>query len=933
MKLRFFLILFVVALSWKSGKAQFFYYGQEPASLQWKSFYTPHFNILYTRDASLQAYYFARLLEKNYRYFSVKENVYPRTTSVLLHSRDIIPNGFSVPAPLRMEISTVPSQSSTAQNWMQLLALHEFRHSLQIRTFEEGFARHLSWLFGDVAVAGAMSRLPFWFIEGEAVYTETAHTHGGRGRDSDFVMQWNAIEGAQRRFSYDKAVNGSFKDYVPGYYRLGYHLYTHGRAHYPDTLWNYVIKRTARLPFGYRPFSKALKNITDHHVEAFYNEAMDSLRNGVAKNNDLTQGLLATPDSGSYASYTHVKKGTDGAFYALKQTLDDIPAFVRVSEGEEQVLHYPGNLFREQVTFSQDKFLWSEYYTDPRWSRRNYSVVKSMDLITEVEEVLTPEDERHFSPDMDSQGRLVTVRYGPDGTPSLVVTDTRVGKEIAVRDFTLDKHIITPRWAAGEESIVYIEVTPSGKAVKEYHPDKDQITVVFKTTVLDISHPLLTPDYLFLVAPFRGRDELYAFKRKARQLFRVAGAPFGLSYPSLGPDKWIAFSRYSSDGFKPYAMEVTEMNWEPVAFPAADPFRMAANTRQQEIDYATLPEMSRKEKTVKESSRLLNFHSITPFGYSKNDLLKGPGVSVHSQNVFSTLFTSAGYFYDEDEDGGTYFADVEYRGWYPVLKLNASYGRRSRNATIQEQPVFLEWDRYRVSGGVEVPYQINAGKNRRFLSASVMTSHRVNDIYSPDTLSFTYDKVQTLEYNLYFHNLRRTSHRDLYPRTGQVIDLNLMHTPFNFSEAGYIAAAEGIVYLPGFVNNHHIWLYGGYQYQSKLNQPLSGFVSYPRGTTAFHHDRMFSAKATYAMPLAYPEWNVGPFAYFKRLKGAAFIDYAQIRADAFSDAVITTGAEITADTHLLRLIAPANIGARGIYDITEEALIFEVLFRMNFKIY
>ncbi|MDZ7775621.1 MAG: hypothetical protein U5L09_08510 [Bacteroidales bacterium] len=87
----------------------------------------------------------------------------------MLHNRDIIPNGFSVPAPLRMEISAVPSQSSTAQNWMQLLAIHEFRHSLQIRAFEMGFARHLSWLLGDVAVAGAMSRLPFWFIEGEAV--------------------------------------------------------------------------------------------------------------------------------------------------------------------------------------------------------------------------------------------------------------------------------------------------------------------------------------------------------------------------------------------------------------------------------------------------------------------------------------------------------------------------------------------------------------------------------------------------------------------------------------------------------------------------------------------------------------------------------------------------------------------------------------------
>jgi len=308
-------------------------------------------------------------------------------------------------------------------------------------------------------------------------------------------------------------------------------------------------------------------------------------------------------------------------------------------------------------------------------------------------------------------------------------------------------------------------------------------------------------------------------------------------------------------------------------------------------------------------------------------------VSVHSQDLFSTLFTSAGYYYDYDEDGGIYFADIEYRGWYPVLKLNASYGQRQRNATVEEQPVFLEWDRYKFTGGVEVPYRFNAGKNRRFLSASFMASHRINDIYSPDTLTFTYDKVQTLEYNLYFHNLRKTSHRDLYPRTGQWVDLNFMHTPFNFSEAGYVAAAEAAIYFPGLFRNHHLWFYGGYQHQSRLNQPLTGFVSYPRGTTAFHHNDMYSAKMTYALPLAYPEWNAGPLAYFKRLQGAAFLDFAQIRAGQFSDAVVTMGAEVSADTHLLRLVAPTNIGLRSIYDISAEATIFEVLFRMNFNIY
>ncbi|MFW5974996.1 MAG: hypothetical protein ACOCQ6_02200, partial [Bacteroidota bacterium] len=241
------------------GKGQFFYYGQEPSSLQWKTFDTPHFTIYYTEDASLQAHYFSRLLEKNYRYFSTKENLFPQQTPVVIHNRDIVSNGFSVPAPLRMEISTLPSQDLTALKSLPLLAIHEFRHSMQIAAFRNGFARHLNWLLGDVAVSGAMARLPFWFIEGEAVYSETAYTYAGRGRDGDFLMEWQALADSDGNISYDKAIQGSFKDFIPNYYKLGYQIYNHGQRYYPDSLWRYTLHRTAHVPYGFRPFSKALR--------------------------------------------------------------------------------------------------------------------------------------------------------------------------------------------------------------------------------------------------------------------------------------------------------------------------------------------------------------------------------------------------------------------------------------------------------------------------------------------------------------------------------------------------------------------------------------------------------------------------------------------------------------------------------------------------
>lgn len=913
---------------------QFFYSGQERASLKWTSFETPHFRVVYTDDISIQAYYYARLLEKNYRYFSVKENLYPQKTSVVMHNRDVFSNGFSVPAPLRMEISTIPSQSVEPQDWLQLLAIHEFRHSLQIEVFRNGFARHLTWLLGDIAVAGAMSRLPFWFIEGEAVHTETAYTHGGRGRNSGFLMMWKALAGADKSYSYDKAVNGSYMDFVPDYYKLGYHLFAHGKKNYPDSLWRYVSRRTANFPFGWRPFSNSLKKVTGRNVDDFYEEMLNELskeQDAIAVENP--SGKLLVNEPGVYSRYQHATMATDGAFYAYRESLQHPGAFVRIDEGKTEIIFEPGNISEEQVTFSGNKVFWTEYFTHPRWTRENYAVIKSYDFQSGKEELITSTTERNFAPDVNDRDQLVTVHFSEAGTPSLKVYQLPDAELVTQKKFTKDKHILTPKWAEDGASVAFVEVTERGKAVKEYFPENGKVLPLFERTVLDISHPVLTNEYLFFVAPFRGRDELYAMKRRTRALFRIASSPYGLNFPSLASGSQIIYSSYDENGFLPYLLDLKKTNWKPVSFPASDPFKSASEISEKEINFSSLPEMSVEKEPHKKTKGLINFHSLTPFGYSKEDMVKGPGVSVHSQNLLSTMFTSAGYFYDHDQDGGTYFTDVEYRGFYPVLKLNASYGKRDGWAENDGNDVFLEWDRYNVSAGLEIPHRFNAGKMQRFFSAGVSTTFRANEINAPDTLSFTYDKVQTVDYKLYFYNLKRRGVRDLYPKYGQIIDLNFVHTPFNRSEVGYLASAEGYFYLPGFANNQYVWLYAGYQYKSEAVQPLSGFVSYPRGYNGFHHDRMFSAKLNYALPLAYPEWNVGPLAYFKRLKGNAFVDYAHAGADVFDDGVLTSGVELIADTHLLRLIAPTQIGVRGIYDLTEETIIFEFLFSMNFNVY
>ncbi|HKK10663.1 MAG TPA: hypothetical protein VJ939_07480, partial [Bacteroidales bacterium] len=76
-----------------------------------------------------------------------------------------------------------------------------------------------------------------------------------------------------------------------------------------------------------------------------------------------------------------------------------------------------------------------------------------------------------------------------------------------------------------------------------------------------------------------------------------------------------------------------------------------------------------------------------------------------------------------------------------------------------------------------------------------------------------------------------------------------------------------------------------------------------------------------------------PLAYFKRLKAGVFMDGAWMSHPEHETSYITTGIEVSADTHLMRLITPANLGVRGVYDLSAESVIFEFTLSMNFNIY
>jgi len=205
------------------GKAigQFFIWGQAPGSIRWQQINTENFQVIFPEGFEEQGGYVADVLEFAYEHGSRTLGHTPGRVSVILHNQTVVPNGFVSWAPRRIEMFTNPPQNNDSHDWIEQLAIHEFRHVVQIDKMNQGLTRVLSFIFGEQATGAIFGLfMPMWFVEGDAVAVETGLSPSGRGRLPVFEQGLRAQVLERGPFSFDKAFFGSFRDRVPSFYSL-----------------------------------------------------------------------------------------------------------------------------------------------------------------------------------------------------------------------------------------------------------------------------------------------------------------------------------------------------------------------------------------------------------------------------------------------------------------------------------------------------------------------------------------------------------------------------------------------------------------------------------------------------------------------------------------------------------------------------------------
>jgi hypothetical protein len=940
------LLLFALCtLNFELIQAQYFTLGADPASVRWNQVRTENFRIIYPNTLDSQALYIANAYEHIYGPGAASLGVKPRKWPVILHNRTVISNAVVPYAPKRIEMVTTPPQDNYAQSWIDQLILHEYRHAVQYTAVNRGFTRALSFVFGQQAVPAVMGLfVPFWFIEGDAVVMETALSQTGRGKVPSFEMKLRAQFLEKGIYFYDKAVNGSYKNFIPNHYELGYQLVGHTRVQYGPETWSRVMRKTGNIPLMLVPFSNTLYKETGYGKSRLYNKITGELQESWIEEDKgiLHTDYLPLKESARkfYTSYNRPVVLDDGAVVTLRTSIDDITRIVIIdTTGREKVLLTPGSMPDKWISGAGTMICWAGIDRDMRWEQQSFSVIKTYDLQTGKLTQLTRRT-RYFSPTLSADSRLIAaVEVDEDNFSHLVVLDAASGDVLHKFPAPGNYFLSYPAWSPDGRHVAAIITRNEGKSLVKFGLETPGLETPGLETLLpftntDISKPSFYHNYILFTGTYTGIENIFALDPDTRKLYQVTSARFGATDATADHQNGILhYSDYTSDGYQPVKCPIIPEDWT-ITDPAAEHFYPLAEqlAAQENFTFRSeeVPDSNYTIKKYRKGLNLFNFHSWAPVSVDIDNTDINPGVTLMSQNLLSTSFATLGYTYDLNEEAGKYSLKYTYEGLYPVIDLSADYGlRRGVHTDTAGNQNPYKYHELNVATVISVPLSRNARSWFMGIRPSAGYSYKYLRMDPEEELRFRKDYFHSLDYRVFIYAQSRRSYRDLQPRWGQLLQLNYSFTPFEADTGSSIFAANGLLYFPGIFRHHGFRLYGGYQQRHVELYRYGNLVNFPRGYTGIYADKAVSGNINYLFPIFYPEWRLGPVIYMKRLKGAVFYDHMVSFDRSPYQHYQSIGLDLTLDFHLFRFFVPFEMGVRTVYRVNDRAVGFEFLYRLD----
>jgi hypothetical protein len=853
-------------------------FGGNPPSLKWRQINSDTARIIFPAGMEKQAQQVASIV------YALNHHTVPtiggvkKKVNIVFQNQTTISNGYVALAPFRSEFELTPEQNSFdlgSLPWHEQLAIHEYRHVEQYNNFRVGLSKALSIVFGESGQElGNSTALPNWFWEGDAVFQETLVSRQGRGRLPFFFDGYRSLWVSGKAYSYLKLRNGSLRDFVPDHYPLGYMLVSYGREKYGDDFWRNVAHDAAAFKGLFYPLQSAIRRHSGVSFEEFRNDAFDHFRSLVKNDFPLdSSATYAREHKHFVASEEFPQFVDDDHIIVMRSTYKKIPAFIlyNTKTGKSKRITTRATSLDNHFSYRNDKIVYASYEPDLRWSWRDYSIIRLLDMKTGSDKRLTKKS-RYFAPDISEDGKqIVAVNVTVNGASQLHLLNSETGKlEFAVPN-TRQLFFTYPKFYDGQHVVSAVRNQKGEMALGLFDLHDGSAVYLTPFSINVIGFPSVQHDTIYFSALQNGYDRLFAFTHDHlyHLTFPFSTAVTGNYQLQSLHGKYI-FTTFTAVGYSMHLENQGEAKFEPVAqgdwqrepaIQGIDALNRNSADLLDNIAFQTYPITH-----YSQSFHLLNFHSLRPY-------INDPDYdfSLVSENVLNTLQSELLVDYNRNEGYKQLGADATYAQLFPWMDVGANY-TFGRNALFNTKKIF--WNEAQVNAGLSVPLTFTNGKsitNLQFGSDIIYNQRYFQGAYkdSFDSRGFAY-----VDPAFFFSNQIQQAQMQIYPRFAQTLTLNYNRAVTALQANQFLASAY--LYLPGLFFTHSLVLGAAFQQHDSLhNASFSNGFPFSRGYSAENFYQLYRFSGNYHFPIAYPDWGFAGIVYFLRVRANLFYDYTQ----------------------------------------------------------
>ena len=402
--------------------AQYYTWGSD-APMKWSTIRTPDVRMIYPDTVSAVArrtLFYIRTVQPDISY-GFRHG--PMRIPFVMHPENFQSNGLVMYLPKRVEFLTSPAIEGYSMPWYKQLVAHEYRHAVQYNNLDRGVIRALSYVLGQQGSTIGLLCMPIWAMEGDAVMSETMMSSFGRGLQPSFSMAYRAMGSVGReRRNIDRWFCGSYRDYIPDHYELGYQICSYAYERYGENVWDKVAWYGSRNPYVLATTRVALGKFYKTNVSKLFRETFDELErywDSLPAEEDSAATLTDLPEK-NYTTYQWPLPLGDTAVLSLKTDLDRVSRFVRIDRrtGEEQHICYTGQV-STRPSLNGERVWWTEYRRSKLFEQRVNSQLCYMDLADGVPRSVAGRRRALFP--VETPDQLGWVEYNPDGRYTVVV--------------------------------------------------------------------------------------------------------------------------------------------------------------------------------------------------------------------------------------------------------------------------------------------------------------------------------------------------------------------------------------------------------------------------------------------------------------------------------------------------------------------------------